>query len=145
MARCKSGHGCQATATMRGRWCAEHGEQLDRVVREFHKRPKRTKKAVKPKAPTAKSPALDRWPKSDDPRADSVGRLPVEVRLKRLVAHLVAADGPVSREDAAAACGLASVDGGLPRIIKRGKAEGLIEVRLGRAGGLLPGPNAKQP
>jgi len=108
---------------MRDRWCAEHGDQLNRVAREFHKR--KTQKAK----PPAKQP-------------DPFGRLPRIVRLKRLTDHVAAADGPVSRKEAAQAAGLKSTQGSLPRLIKAGIELGLIETRAGSQGGLLPGPKA---
>ena len=61
--------------------------------------------------------------------------------MKRVVDHVAAADGPVSREEAAAAAGLTSVQGSLRRIIQRAVAEGFIESRSGV--GLLPGPRLK--
>lgn len=113
---------------MIGRFCQDHGEQLERIAREFNSR-KRNVKAVK------KPPAEPGAP-------DALGRLPLEVRLKRVVDHVTKADGPVSREDAAKAAGLDGINGSLVRIIRLGREQGLLETVYG---GLRPGPKAQDP
>ena len=99
------------------RWCQEHGEQLDRVAREFQKR-KPTQKAVKPKPATGP--------------ADPLGRLPLEVRVKRLANHVHAVGAPITRAEAAKAAGLTSTAGSLRRILKAAEEAGLVEVQRGK-------------
>ena len=142
MPRCKSGGwNCDREAVMGHfglNWCREHGEQLERVRRDMRKRGG-TPKAVKPKPPEAKRPQQE---------GDSLGRLPAEVRLRRLAEHIATeatADAPVSRADAARAIGLSPSGGSLPRLLKRATEAGLVEVKRGPNGGLVPGPNAKLP
>ncbi len=107
------------------KWCPEHAAQLVRVKDSFHKRGG-TKRAPKPPAP--------------EPKQE---KLPLEVRMRRVVEHVAAADGPVPRAEAARAAGLESPNGSLGNILKRAKAEGLIVSRYGV--GFLPGPNAPKP
>lgn len=134
MPTCKSGDGCQAEAVMGVpagwplRWCEKHGEQLERIAREYRSR-KRTTKAVKPKPPERRR----------------FEKLPLEVRMKRICDHVASADGPVTREAAAKAAGLCTPDGSLVRIVKRAVELGLLETRRGADGGLVPGPNSPVP
>lgn len=132
MPRCRSGSGCAAERAPERRFCPEHAEQLDRVAAEINSR-KRNIKAVKPKPP-------ETHPKPPPPPSEPA-KLPIEVRLRRLTEFVAKQDGrPVTRAIAARACGYASVQGGISRVIKRAVAEGLIEVRRGPRGGLIPGP-----
>lgn len=129
MPLCRSGAGCSERAVMppppapRPLWCQQHGDQLARIAREFNSR-KRDTTAVKPKPP---------------PERRGPPKLPVEVRMMRIVEH-VAANGPVTRSEAAKIAGLTSTDGSLVRIIKRARQLGLLQTRRGPEGGLKAGP-----
>jgi hypothetical protein len=128
--RCRSGAGCDQPAGhgLRGTFCEAHAEQLARVREQLSRRgpaPGARKIAVTPK-PEPKPPE----------EADSMGRLPQEVRVRRLLAFL-RDHGPASREACARAAGYSSPLGGYGRVARRVVAEGKARKLPRSAGGGL--------
>ncbi len=72
---------------------------------------------------------------------DAIGRLPLSMRAAALGRHVQAASEPVRQAEAAAALGLSSTTGSLPRIVKEARALGYVAPAYGRGtgGGYRPG------
>lgn len=76
-----------------------------------------------------------------DPEPDSIGRIPIPVRIERLRA-LIEERGEMSKVEAASEIGLSSSKGSFPRILRRATQLGLV---IPGNHVVKPGPNITQP
>ena len=131
--KCKSGDGCDEKAVMGQHgltFCRKHGEQLEELASRLKFRKRRIVKSK---------------PKPSEPKSDPLGRLPIEVRARRLAHAVHAAGDRITRAEAAEAAGLQSTQGSLRRVLAAAEDAGWVRVTRGPKGGVVPGEKAPAP